>query len=138
MRSLPLALAFSLALAQEYLPLPGVATGHGPLDRSYALVYRAESPRAVLLLVPGLLGGSTNFALLAEHLRELQPALEVWGWERRANGLEDRQGFLQEDPLAYYGNLPQPDLSPLRQWGLEVHLEDLDLAVEAARHTLLC
>ncbi len=133
MRGLPLALAFSLALAQEYLPLPGAATGHGPLDRSYALVYRAESPRAVLLLVPGLLGGSTNFALLAEHLRELQPALEVWAWERRANGLEDRQGFLQEDPLAYYGNLPQPDLSPLRQWGLEVHLEDLDLAVEAAR-----
>ncbi|GAA6733055.1 alpha/beta fold hydrolase [Thermus oshimai] len=133
MRTLSLLLAFSLALAQEYIPLPGADTSHGPLDRSYALVYRAERPQAVLLLVPGLLGGSTNFALLAERLRGLQPGLEVWAWERRANGLEDRRGFLQEDPLAYYRSLAEPYLSPLRHWGLEVHLKDLDLAVEAAR-----
>lgn len=133
MRGLALLLGLSLALAQEYLSLPGGHTGHGPLDRSYALVYGAERPRAVLLLVPGLLGGSTNFLLLAEHLRRQAPWLEVWAWERRANGLEDRQGFLLEDPLAYYGNLPEPDPSPLRSWGLGVHLQDLDLAVDSAR-----
>lgn len=133
MRILAYLLGFSLALAQEYISLPGSGTGHGPLDHSYALVYRAEKPQAVLLLVPGLLGGSTNFALLAEHLRRMVPGLEVWAWERRANGLEDRRGFLQEDPIAYYGSLSEPNLSPLRHWGLEVHLKDLDLAVEAAR-----
>ncbi|WP_038058959.1 alpha/beta hydrolase [Thermus amyloliquefaciens] len=132
MRALPL-LFLGLALAQEYRALPGAPTGWPELDRSYALVYPAEAPRAVLLLVPGLLGGSTNFALLAEHLRREAPWLEVWAWERRANGLEDRRGFLAQDPLAYYQNLPEPDPSPLRAWGLEVHLRDLDLAVEAAR-----
>ncbi len=35
--------------------------------------------------------------------------------------------------MAYYRALPLPDLAPLRGWGLEVHLKDLDLAVEAAR-----
>ncbi|MFN4073605.1 MAG: alpha/beta hydrolase [Thermus sp.] len=133
MRALALLLSASLAMAQEYIPLPGADTGQGPLDRSYALIYTAERPRAVLLLVPGLLGGSTNFALLAEHLGRLGPDLEVWAWERRANGLEDRRGFLLEDPLAYYRSMAEPDLSPLRHWGLEVHLKDLDLAVDAAR-----
>lgn len=133
MRPLALLLLLASALAQEYRALPGADTGFASLDQSYALVYRAENPRAVLLFVPGLLGGSTNFALLAEHLRALDPSLEVWAWERRANGLEDREGFLQEDPLAYYRNLKEPDLSPLRAWGLEVHLKDLDLAVEEAR-----
>ncbi|GLV48975.1 alpha/beta hydrolase [Thermus sp. LT1-2-5] len=133
MRPLALALLLGLALAQTYRTLPGADTGRPELDRSYALVFPAERPRAVLLLVPGLLGGSTNFALLAEALRREAPWLEVWAWERRANGLEDRRGFSQEDPLAYYEALPEPDLSPLRDFGLDVHLMDLDRAVEAAR-----
>jgi len=133
MRVPALVISFALALAQEYRTLPGTPTGWPELDRSYALVYEAEAPKAVLLLVPGLLGGSTNFALLAEHLRREAPWLEVWAWERRANGLEDRRGFLTQDPTAYYQGLPEPDLTPLRSWGLEVHLKDLDLAVESAR-----
>ncbi|WP_117237161.1 alpha/beta hydrolase [Thermus sediminis] len=133
MRPLALLLLLASALAQEYRALPGADTGFAPLDRSYALVYSAERPRAVLLFVPGLLGGAGNFVLLAEHLKALDPSLEVWAWDRRANGLEDRRGFLKEDPLAYYQALEEPDLSPLRAWGLEVHLRDLDLAVEEAR-----
>ncbi|MGC8904271.1 alpha/beta fold hydrolase [Thermus sp.] len=132
-RFLAFSAAFLLALGQEYRALPGTDTGRPDLDHSYALVYPAERPKAVLLLVPGLLGGSTNFSLLAEHLRARAPGLEVWAWERRANGLEDRLGFLREDPVAYYRALALPDLAPLRGWGLEVHLKDLDLAVEAAR-----
>ncbi|WP_337845435.1 alpha/beta fold hydrolase [Thermus sp.] len=129
---LALLLGLGLGLAQVYRALPGADTGQPHLDRSYALVYEAEAPQAVLLFVPGLLGGSTNFALLAEKIRALTPWVEVWAWERRANGLEDRRGFLQEDPLAYYATLAEPDLSPLRAFGLQVHLEDLDRAVEAA------
>ncbi|WP_105317322.1 alpha/beta hydrolase [Thermus tenuipuniceus] len=133
MRVPALAVSLALALAQEYRVLPGAPTGWPELDHSYLLVHETQAPRAVLLLVPGLLGGSTNFALMAEHLRREAPWLEVWAWERRANGLEDRGGFLTQDPMAYYQNLPEPDLTPLRSWGLEVHLQDLDLAVEAAR-----
>lgn len=132
-RLLALSLALLPALGQEYRALPGADTGRPDLDRSYALVYPAPRPKALLLLVPGLLGGSTNFALLAERLRAMAPGPEVWAWERRANGLEDRRGFLREDPVAYYRALALPDLTPLRAWGLEVHLKDLDLAVEAAR-----
>ena len=132
-RLLALSLALLPALGQEYRALPGADTGRPDLDRSYALVYPAPRPKALLLLVPGLLEGSTNFALLAERLRAMAPGLEVWAWERRANGLEDRRGFLREDPVAYYRALALPDLTPLRAWGPEVHLKDLDLAVEAAR-----
>lgn len=131
-RLLAFPLALLLALGQEYRALPGANTGRPHLDHSYALVYPAPRPKALLLLVPGLLGGSTNFALLAEHLKAMAPDLEVWAWERRANGLEDRRGFLLEDPVAYYRGMPLPDLAPLRAWGLGVHLEDLDLAVEEA------
>ncbi|MEZ0322114.1 MAG: alpha/beta fold hydrolase [Thermus sp.] len=133
MRPFALTLLLGLTLAQTYQAFPGANTGRPGLDQSYALVYPSEAPKAVLLLVPGLLGGSTNFALLAEHLRSQAPWLEVWAWERRANGLEDRRGFTQEDPLAYYEALPEPDLSPLREFGLDVHLEDLDRSVERAK-----
>ncbi len=111
-RLLALLLALLLAQGREYRVLPGADTGRPDLDRSYALVYPAPRPKAVLFLVPGLLGGSTNFSLLAEHLRARAPDLEVWAWERRANGLEDRSGFLREDPVAYYRALPLPDLAP--------------------------
>lgn len=72
-RLLALSLALLPALGQEYRALPGADTGRPDLDRSYALVYPAPRPKALLLLVPGLLGGSTNFALLAERLRAMAP-----------------------------------------------------------------
>lgn len=73
-----LALLLGLGLAQVYRALPGADTGQPHLDRSCALVYEAEAPQAVLLFVPGLLGGSTNFALSAERIRAFAPWTEVW------------------------------------------------------------
>jgi hypothetical protein len=54
-----------------------------------------EPPRAILILVPGFLGGAGNFTPLAEQLvRRFNGNLEVWAVDRRPNQLEDRRGEL--------------------------------------------
>lgn len=54
--------------------------------------------QAILVLVPGFEGGANDFKLLAENLlpRALQDhglVLEVWGYDRRTNQLEDTVGL---------------------------------------------
>jgi pimeloyl-ACP methyl ester carboxylesterase len=50
-------------------------------------------PRAVVILVPGFLGGANNFNPLARQLvRRFNGNLEVWAVDRRPNQLEDRRG----------------------------------------------
>jgi pimeloyl-ACP methyl ester carboxylesterase len=57
---------------------------------------RGPRPRAVLILVPGFLGGAATFDPLARDLvRELGGELEVWAVDRRSNQLEDRRGARQ-------------------------------------------
>jgi hypothetical protein len=52
-------------------------------------------PRAILILVPGFLGGAGNFTPLADQLvRRFNGNLEVWAVDRRPNQLEDRRGEL--------------------------------------------
>jgi hypothetical protein len=52
-------------------------------------------PRAILILVPGFLGGAGNFTPLAEQLvHRFNGNLEVWAVDRRPNQLEDRRGAL--------------------------------------------
>lgn len=52
-------------------------------------------PRAILILVPGFLGGAQNFTPLADQLvRRFNGNLEVWAVDRRPNQLEDRRGAL--------------------------------------------
>lgn len=143
MRRVLLLLALGLAGAQssrwegdpEYRTFPGVPTAAGPsLDKSYALVYPAQGEfRGTVLLVPGFLGGATNFDALARRLIRAAPGWEVWAWDRRSNGLEDRSGIATADPWAYYQRYELPDLPFLKDWGLKVHLDDLERLVDAAR-----
>lgn len=52
-------------------------------------------PRAIVILVPGFLGGANNFAPLARQLvRRFNGNLEVWAVDRRPNQLEDRRGAI--------------------------------------------
>lgn len=58
----------------------------------------ANPPDAVLVLVPGFMGGAADFAVLAENLlrrarAEETLALEVWAVDRRSNQLEDTVGL---------------------------------------------
>jgi hypothetical protein len=51
------------------------------------------APRAILVLVPGFLGGAGTFTPLAEQLvAKFNGTLEVWAIDRRPNQLEDRRG----------------------------------------------
>ncbi len=65
-------------------------------------------PDAILVLVPGFEGGANDFKILAENLisrfqRDYGMVLEVWGYDRRSNQLEDTVGLdiaeAQLDPL---------------------------------------
>jgi len=119
----------------EYRAIPGAATAAGAvLDKSYVLIFPAQgSPRGTVVFVPGFLGGATNFEALARRLVLAAPGWAAWAWDRRANGLEDRQGFTSPDPWAYYQNYRLPDFPFLKNWGLRVHLEDLERVVDQAR-----
>lgn len=142
MRILLLSLvALASALAQrwegtpEYRAIPGAPTSAGPnLDKSYILDFPAQGEfKGTIVLVPGFLGGATNFEALARRLVLAAPGWEVWAWDRRSNGLEDRSGFSTPDPWTFYQNYKPPDFPFLKDWGLKVHLDDLDAAVKAAK-----
>ncbi len=119
----------------EYRAIPGAPTAAGvALDKSYVLVYPAQgSPRGTIVFVPGFLGGATNFDALARRLVQAAPGWSVWAWDRRANGLEDRRGFASPDPWAYYQEYRLPDFPFLKDWGLRVHLDDLEQVIDQAR-----
>ncbi|MDX2006625.1 MAG: alpha/beta fold hydrolase [Meiothermus sp.] len=119
----------------EYRSFAGAVTAAGAqFDRSYAAVYPAQGAfRGTLIFIPGFLGGAGNFEALARRLLPAAPGWEVWVWDRRANGLEDRSGFNQPDPWAYYQSYKLPQLPFLKDWGLKVHLDDLEALVRQAR-----
>jgi len=64
-------------------------------------------PRSVLILVPGFLGGATNFTPLAKQLVQQSGGnLEVWAVDRRPNQLEDRRGTLYARARAEASDFP--------------------------------
>jgi len=55
-------------------------------------------PRAILILIPGFLGGGTTFDPLARQLvQRFNGNLEVWAVDRRPNQLEDRVGSIHAE-----------------------------------------
>lgn len=61
--------------------------------RTYVARANAPAPRAILILIPGFLGGAGPFSPLAKDLvKKYNGNLEVWGVDRRPNQLEDRRG----------------------------------------------
>jgi pimeloyl-ACP methyl ester carboxylesterase len=122
-------------------------------------------PDAILILIPGFEGGASNFAILAENLIPRAQAggqtVEVWGFDRRSNQLEDFAGAEiaeeQLDPqiaLDWFfggelGLTLHPMLAPLNRraqfydtqgdvpfianWTPLVFSQDIDAVVEAAR-----
>lgn len=147
---------------RERLILPGAIPPPNPvtqtatpadLNQTIVLRYRedTEDPRAaraILLAMPGFLGGGASFDALARALVKRGTAdntpIEVWAIDRRANLLEDSRGMdtaeaLQDPEIAhaYYfgtdtvggapfaGFLAQEELPFVSEWGLETHVEDL-------------
>ncbi|MBM4374163.1 MAG: hypothetical protein FJ095_03690 [Deltaproteobacteria bacterium] len=113
----------------------------------------AEPARAIVLLMPGFLGGAGSFEPLARALvRASTPgdAIEAWAIDRRSNLLEDHHGLdvaeVRGDPelaLRYYvdgepvegrtfdGFVTQSALPFAAEWGLETTVGDLRAIVES-------
>ncbi|MBZ9714311.1 alpha/beta fold hydrolase [Deinococcus multiflagellatus] len=110
------------------------------LNASITVRYGSAKPRAVLLLMPGFLGGAGSFDRLARQIVALNPTVAVWAVDRRSNLLEDHTSILKAGPAALAGlvkdGLPvrTPDSLPyLKDWGLDTTLKDWRVAVQAAR-----
>jgi pimeloyl-ACP methyl ester carboxylesterase len=111
---------------------------------------QSTKARAVLVLMPGFLGGAANFDRLARSLVARDPSVEVWAIDRRSNQLEEhtvlQEALQKRDPALAWryhirdngkseGFRPR-DPSSLKfmgYWGLETHLEDLRRVVALAR-----
>ncbi|UBV41803.1 alpha/beta fold hydrolase [Deinococcus taeanensis] len=127
----------AVRVVQPGLPVPGTPAN---LNASITVRYGPARPQAVLLLMPGFLGGAASFDRLARQLVTLDPTLAVWAVDRRANLLEDHAPLLtssmtQLQRIVREG-LPVRDPASvpyLKDWGLDVTLRDWRVAVQAAR-----
>jgi hypothetical protein len=130
------------------------------LNRVQVLRYRVDTPtaspvRAVVIAMPGFLGGAGSFDPLARALVRRSAAagtpVEVWSLDRRSNQLEDLRGMdladAMRDPeiaadyylrnavtidgqsFAGYRNANDPALSYMAEWGLASTLRDLRAVV---------
>lgn len=121
----------------------------------YRLDTGSEPPRparAVVVLMPGFLGGAGSFDSLARALvrrSTAAEAFEVWAIDRRSNALEDRAGvdaalaaqdanrigsyYVDRAPLddgrAFAGFHTQAELSYESEWGLVSTVDDLRAVV---------
>ncbi|GHF48750.1 hypothetical protein HNQ07_002606 [Deinococcus metalli] len=107
---------------------------------SITVRYGPAQPRAVLLLMPGYLGGAGSFDRLARQLVALDPQLAVWAVDRRSNALEPQADLARATPadLARIARDGLPvrtadSVAFMREWGLDVTLRDWRVAVREAR-----
>ena len=136
-------------------PLP-VENASTPSQYNFVRVvrYRVDSgeaapkpARAIVLLMPGFLGGAGSFDPLARALVRRSQGdanLEAWAIDRRSNLLEDQHGLdvaevKQDAEIArgyyfsaeeiegrrYDGVKPQDELAFVSEWGLKTTIEDL-------------
>jgi len=135
-------------------PLTGAATPD-ELDAVTVVRYRVDTgtaaprpARAIVVLMPGFLGGAGSFDALARAIvrrSSAEAALEAWAIDRRSNGLEDRAGidaalaaqnagligsyYVDRTPLADGTTFPgfhtQDELAFESEWGLVSTIDDL-------------
>lgn len=144
------------AVKVEKNVIAGFQEPHTPVEYNNAIYLRYftsnQKPRAVLVLMPGFLGGAQNFDRLARSMVSSDPSLEVWAIDRRSNLLEDHsrllEAFQRRDPMVswrymirdagkpdgFQARTPR-DVAFMGYWGLKVHLEDLRAVVLKARET---
>lgn len=121
---------------EEMTPAPAVVALLGPdpdLNRISTIRTRKAGgppPRAILILVPGFLGGATTFDPLARDLVDaMGSTLQVWAIDRRPNQLEDRLGSKHAAVGALVGGCGQPggDCSSIFE-GAHFYFADTDKA----------
>ncbi|MEM9728785.1 MAG: hypothetical protein AAF997_09385 [Myxococcota bacterium] len=150
-----------LVLTPGFVPPANPETNETtPSDLNQARIIRyrenvdpAKAPRAILVAVPGFLGGGPSYDGLSRALvrwgAEADFPVEVWAIDRRSNGLEDLTGMnaaerdgdaeiatgyyfenAEVDGRTFAGYEPQEDVSYMSEWGLETHIEDLRAVID--------
>ena len=121
---------------------PGASVPGTPADLNASITvrYGPGTPAAVLLLMPGYLGGAGSFDRLARQIVTLHPTWAVWAVDRRSNLLEDHSALLGRDiptlQRIVRSGLPARPASSLpfmKDWGLDTTLRDWHEAVLEAR-----
>lgn len=135
--------------------IAGFNEPHTPAEFNKAIYLRFFSaepsqPRAIVVLMPGIFGGATNFDRMARTIISQDKTLEVWAIDRRSNLLEDHDKLLEswnaKDPLIAWRSFsrdagkpggftarPASELGFMGYWGLETHLGDLHNVLLQAR-----
>lgn len=154
-----------VAIRRELFTIAGVEAPPNPmggatpseLNRVRVIRYRVDSDpprpaRAIVVMMPGFLGGGPSFDGLARALVKRsseEGAIEAWAIDRRSNLLEDHHGHdvaeVRRDPeLArrYYvdgdeiegktfpGFVTQSSVPYMSEWGLATTLGDLRKVIE--------
>jgi hypothetical protein len=125
------------------------APGAGPAqyDRVSYERFGPASAKRVLILVPGTQGGAGDFSLVGPEIVRRVKGLQVWAYDRRSQAFEDHTGFRAGNPdraFGYYlggeaigGRTFAPvdgaSVPFVREWGLQLALEDLRRVVRRAR-----
>jgi pimeloyl-ACP methyl ester carboxylesterase len=142
-----LAPAAASAAKEPYVAIKGYHAPGTPAkyDRVFVRKFGKSSAKHVLVLVPGFVGGSGDFTLVARELIKRVPGLAVWAMDRRSNAFEDtsmfQPGISLDAAYDYYlGSLKfkmvdgAKDAPFARRWGLKVAMEDLRRVILAAKH----
>jgi pimeloyl-ACP methyl ester carboxylesterase len=138
----------------ERWEIPGFPEPHTPeaLNKAYFVRYSLPhdgKARAVVVLMPGFLGGVANFDRVARGVVSRDSSLEVWAVDRRSNGLEDHrvldEAYRTRNATGawqyHIRDLEKPggfkplgagDVKFMGYWGLQTHLEDLRRVIQLA------
>lgn len=110
------------------------------LNASITVRYGPTKPNAVLLLMPGFLGGAGSFDRLARQIVALDGSVAVWAVDRRSNLLESGAAIANADPAELVRIVqqgiparPTSSLTFMKNWGLDTTLRDWREAVREAR-----
>jgi hypothetical protein len=143
------------AVRVERQIIDGFNEPHTPAEFDKAIYLRFFSsetakPRAIVILMPGIFGGATNFDRMARTIISQDKTLEVWAIDRRSNLLEDHSKLLEswqsKAPLIAWRSMVRDagkpggfksrtaqELAFMGYWGLETHLGDLRKIILEAR-----
>ena len=149
------ALAAGSAAAATTVTLPvGAAPGTpAKYNKVFVTKYGPASAKRVLVLVPGTIGGAGDFSLLGPELVKHVPGLAVWAMDRREQALEDSSrmqqaldgtipvqkafdyylGWIADQTITtHYQPLMGKDYAFMKNWGMQVNMNDLRRVVLAA------
>lgn len=134
-------IAAPAATGSKYVSIKGApAPGPSTFDRVHVDKHGPKKADTVLVLIPGTGGGSGSVAPVAEDLAKGVDGLQVWGFERRQQALEDTSGFASGDPEVaadYYLNfkydrVAAADVPFVADWGFATEMNDLHRVIEKA------